>query len=169
MARTGELVVVDTTCPSGSISDGLITIPPPPGQVLCTFEISNLPPMDGPVMALVYLDQSQIPLPTDPGRYRAVGAPKVVQGECVQVGTSQTLIRAGSQEVISGQPSRVGPGLPTTPICQSASTNGTLTLGPFKSTQCGKYTLMAGAAADLTNSPAWEYAQLKLDVNVVGC
>lgn len=170
LARTGELVVVNTTCPSGSISDGQIVVPPPPDKVLCTFEIDSLPPMDGPVLALVYADQKALmPLPTDPGKYRLALAPKVVQGECVQVGTSRSLTRLGSQEVVRGQPSRAGQGLPTTPICQSSSINGTLTFGPFKSNQCGKYMLNAGVAADLTNSPTWAYAQLKLEVDVVGC
>lgn len=171
MARTGELMIVNTTCPSDSLMDGLISIPPPPtGKVLCSFNISDLPPMDGPVMALVYVDRgSRTPLPTVPGIYRVAKAPRVLRGECVQVGTSRSLTQAGSVASLTGQPAVSAGGLPTTPLCQSATANNTLTFGPFESTQCGKYTFSTDVSADLRDSPVWRNAEYSLDINVVGC
>lgn len=170
MARTGELVIVNTTCPADSIKGGVVQLPAPPAKLLCTFQVTDLPPMDGPVMALVYADSStQLPLPTDMGIYRIARAPRTVQGECVAVGSSRSLRKASSAAAIPGQPARSGPGLPVTPICRSVSADTTLTFGPFQPTECGRHLFNTDISADLTNSLEWVNKELDLDVNVVGC
>jgi hypothetical protein len=121
-------------------------------------------------MALVYVERgSNSPLPVTPFIYSAANAPRNSIGDCVTVGSSRSLTKEGSVAALAGQPSRVGTGLPATPICRSVSGNFTYTFGPFEPSQCGDYAFNADLSADLTNSPAWETTDLDFKVQVTGC
>lgn len=126
--------------------------------------------MDGAVVALVYVDRgSNTPLPTTPGLYKTAKAPVNFEGDCVRVGASRALTQQGSVVALAGQPSWNGSGLPTTPICQTASANTTFVFGPFTAGQCGTYAFSTDLSADLTNSPKFENAQLSFGLKVEGC
>lgn len=168
--RTGELIIVNATCPQSSISGGLITVPPPPSKLQCQFQIDGLVPMDGAILPLVAVEPgSTTLLPTDPGVYKTAGAPRDTQGDCATFGASASFTKAGSAAVVQGQPARDGAAFPSTPICRTASNSYTLTFGPFKADQCGSYKYESDLSADYVNSPAWQSVPLNFDVEVTGC
>jgi hypothetical protein len=170
LSRTGDLIIANATCPKASLDAGMITVPAPPGKLQCSFKMDGLSPMDGAVVAVVYSERnSNSPLPTDVAVWRVDGAKRELQGDCSTFGASGSLTNTASGAVVQGQPVRQGADFPSSPVCQSTSVSYTLTFGPFKINQCGKYRFDSDLSADLINTPSWEKTDLDFDVVVQGC
>jgi hypothetical protein len=172
LSRTGQLLLVNASCPSAAMSrDGMVLVAAPPAKVYCNFSIDGLPPMDGFVLPVVYspADKS-VPLPAEPGMFKlSASSPRSIIGECVQVGSSRALTPAGGGSAIPGQPVRKSMGLPSTPLCRTTRARYDLVFGPFSPTACGSYSFTSDLSADLTNTPAWERKEQTFGVQVTGC
>jgi len=92
-----------------------------------------------------------------------------LQGDCSTFGASGSLVNTATGTVVQGQPVRDGANFPSTPVCQSTSVTYTLTFGPFRNNQCGKYRFDSDLSTDLVNTPAWETTDLDFNVVVQGC
>eukprot|EP00775_Hariotina_reticulata_P002126 gene2126-2445_t len=170
LSRTGDLIIANATCPESSLDAGMITVPASPGKLQCSFKLTGLSPMDGAVVAVVYPERkSASPLPTDAAVWRVAGAKREVQGDCSTFGASGSLVNTATGAIVQGQPVRQGANFPSTPVCQSTSITYTLTFGPFRSNQCGKYRFDSDLSTDLVNTPSWETTDLDFNVVVQGC
>jgi hypothetical protein len=115
----------------------------------CSFQVTDLPPMDGAITPLVYLtDTSPTALPAEPAPYRVAGAPRVALGECAVLGASRSLRQEGATAAVEGQPSfKERSALPAAPVCEDYSTTFDMTFGPFGPSQCGRYDFRGSVTA----------------------
>lgn len=178
LKRLGELQIVTATCPSSSLNkDGLISVPTKPNKLLCSFRVTDLPPMDGAITSLVYPTvSSQAPLPAMPALYKVAGASRVPVGECAVLATSMSLRKAGATSAVEGQPaSTASQALPSQAICSDLSTSFDLTFGPFGASQCGRYRFAGSVTATPVAAPEGlegarpAKADLAFGVDVTGC
>jgi len=175
LKRLGELDVINTTCPSEAVdAAGLFIVPIRPNKLLCSFQVSGLPPMDGAITPLVYLGaESATPLPAQPAVYRVAGAPRVPLGECAVLGATRSLRLGGSNSALEGQPrtssSQTRGALPADPVCGSYSTSIPMTFGPFTASQCGEYRFSSTVSAKPFNTTRSARGSLSFAVEVTDC